>query len=165
MIQQFDTYPILTDNNVIPDYFYSSLRDKAMHDLGVGTMRDMDSVITGIFFPVMQCRGYTLPEKINIWRAKAFSNNAELFSTMLETDISETVPELEIPVYFFSGLHDYTVSYRLAKEYLDAIGAPQKGFYTFEASAHSPLFEEPERAIEILRTDILAGIVTLADNK
>ena len=29
---------------------YLALRDPAMHSLGIGTMHDMDSVLTGIFY-------------------------------------------------------------------------------------------------------------------
>jgi hypothetical protein len=38
-----------------------------------------------------------------------------------------------------------------------------KGFYTFEHSAHSPLFEEPDKVQRILREDVLAGVNSLAD--
>jgi hypothetical protein len=38
-----------------------------------------------------------------------------------------------------------------------------KGFYTFENSAHSPMFEEPERTLRILREDVLPGRNHLAD--
>jgi len=31
-----------------------------------------------------------------------------------------------------------------------------KGFYTFEQSAHSPMFEEPEKMQKVLREDVLA---------
>jgi hypothetical protein len=40
-----------------------------------------------------------------------------------------------------------------------------KGFYTFQHSAHSPLFEEPEKVKEILLNDVLAGVNKLADMK
>ncbi len=54
-------------------------------------------------------------------------------------------------------------SYALAKDYLEQLQAPTKGFYTFEHSAHSPLFEEPEKFGRILLRDVLAGTATLAD--
>jgi len=38
-----------------------------------------------------------------------------------------------------------------------------KGFYLFEDSAHSPLFEEPARARQILLSDVLGGTAALAD--
>ena len=73
------------------------------------------------------------------------------------------VPRLEIPVYFFSGRYDLTVNKDLSKEYLEKIEAPVKGFYTFNNSAHSPMFEEPQRLKEILITDVLNRTTTLAD--
>jgi hypothetical protein len=38
-----------------------------------------------------------------------------------------------------------------------------KGFYTFEKSAHSPLFEEPDRMNRTLREDVLTRDNHLAD--
>lgn len=38
-----------------------------------------------------------------------------------------------------------------------------KGFYTFEHSAHSPLFEEPEKTLRILLEDVLNRTNTRAD--
>jgi pimeloyl-ACP methyl ester carboxylesterase len=36
------------------------------------------------------------------------------------------------------------------------LDAPRKGFHTFPDSAHSPIFEEPERARRILREEVLS---------
>ena len=69
---------------------------------------------------------------------------------------------MTIPVYFFEGIYDYTCSYTLAKAYFEQLKAPVKGFYTFEQSAHSPLFEEPEKMQNILQEDVLVGVNNLA---
>lgn len=50
---------------------YRSLRDVAMHSLGIGTTRDMKSVITGIFLPSLLSPEYTLKEKVAMWRGKS----------------------------------------------------------------------------------------------
>jgi pimeloyl-ACP methyl ester carboxylesterase len=113
---------------------YLALLDQAMHALGIGTTRDMESVITGIFIPSWLVREHTLREK---------------------TDLATVVPMLQIPVYFFHGRHDYTCSYDLAKEYFRKLKVPLKGFYTFENSAHSPVLEEAEKARSILQEDVL----------
>ena len=63
-----------------------------------------------------------------------------------------------------SGIYDYTVSYALAKNYFDKLQAPIKGFYTFEKSAHSPLFEETQKFGQNLLEDVLTGTNTLADH-
>lgn len=141
---------------------YLAVRDAAMHGLGVGTTREMRSVVTGVFLPSWLSRSYTLWEKVNLWRGKAFSSGL-LRDTMFATDLTRQVTALEIPVYFFHGRHDYTVSYDGARTFLAALQAPVKGFYTFEGSAHSPLFEEPERFRELLREDVLSGGNDLAD--
>ena len=144
---------------------YLAIRDEAMHSLGIGTTHTMNSVITGIFLPSLESRDYTLTEKVNMWRGKAQSGVASLWSTMLATDMAKSVPELAIPVYFFEGIYDYTCSYTEAKSYFENLKAPVKGFYTFEQSAHSPMFEEPEKIQKILQADVLAGKNNLADIK
>lgn len=141
---------------------YMKLRDGAMHELGVGTTRDMKSVFSDIFLRSLLHREYTLGEKFKLWRGKLFSGNS-LWNTQLSTDLSQKVTRLEIPVYFLHGVHDHTVSYPLAKAYFDRLQAPVKGFYTFEQSAHTPLFEEPGKVREILRADVLTGTNGLAD--
>jgi pimeloyl-ACP methyl ester carboxylesterase len=144
---------------------YELLRDEYMHGIGIGTTRDMKSVITGIFLPSWQFREYTLGEKINLWRGKLFSRsrNFNLWDKVQATDLTQQVTELEVPVYFFHGAYDYTCAYPLAKDYFEKLKAPIKGFYTFEQSAHTPLFEEPEKTIKILQEDVLAGMNNLAD--
>ena len=163
MVRKLEEAPVtMTDGT--PDA-YLALRDQAMHSLGIGTTHDMHSVITGIFFPSLTFRGYTLLEKVNMWRGKSQSGVSPFWDEMIATDLTIKVPELEIPAYFFGGIYDYTCSYTLAKDYLEKLQAPMKGFYTLEQSAHSPLFEEPEKMLRILLEDVLAGTNNLADAK
>jgi len=146
---------------------YEALRDVYMHGAGIGTTRDMDSVVTGIFLPSWKFREYSLAEKFNLWRGKFYSRSRRfsLWDKMQITDLSQQVTELEIPVYFFHGLYDYTCAYPLAMEYFEQLEAPVKGFYTFENSAHSPMFEEPEKMQQVLLEDVLARANNLADKK
>lgn len=163
MVRRLEAAPVtMTDGT--PDA-YLVLRDEAMHSLGIGTTHDMHSVITGIFLPSLTFRGYTLLEKANMWRGKSQSGVSPLWDEIIATDLTTKVPELAIPVYFFGGIYDYTCSYTLAKDYLEKLHAPLKGFYTFELSAHSPLFEEPKRMLRVLQEDVLAGTNNLADAK
>jgi pimeloyl-ACP methyl ester carboxylesterase len=143
---------------------YDSLRDEYMHDLGIGTTRDMDSVITHIFFPSWLSRELTLREKVNLWRGKMFSAKM-LRDTVFSMDLPQEVTEMDIPVYFFSGAYDYTCNYSLSREYLEQLNAPLKGFYLFQNSAHTPIFEEPEKVRSILQEDVLNATNTLADVK
>ncbi len=145
----------------LPDA-WMKMRDGIMHRAGVGTTRDMRSVVTGVFLRSWFCRGYTMKEKSAIWRGKNVAQGL-MWDPMIATDLRTVLRRLGIPVYFFHGKHDYTVSYALAKAWFGQIEAPLKGFYTFEKSAHSPLFEEPDAMGRILREDVLKGRTSLAD--
>ena len=144
---------------------YDALRDAYMHGAGIGTTRDMKSVVTGLFLPSWQFREYTVGEKVNLWRGKLFSRSRSfnLWDKMQITDLSQQVTKLEIPIYFLHGVYDYTCAYPLARDYFEKLEAPVKGFYTFENSAHSPMFEEPEKVQKLLLEDVLTGTNNLAD--
>jgi pimeloyl-ACP methyl ester carboxylesterase len=161
MVRRLERAPV-GDNVPLPGA-YMKVRDVAMHTLGVGTTHDMASIVTGLLLRSLLSREYTLREKIAIWRGKIFSGRC-LWNTQVSTDLTKKVTRLEVPVYFFHGVYDYTVSYPLARSYFESLDAPMKGFYTFSRSAHSPHFEEPERMCEIMRIDVLTGSCGLADS-
>ena len=142
---------------------YLAIRDKAMHRLGVGTTHDMRSVVTGDFLPSLASPQYSAAEKVGLWRGKLASGASALWDDMLSTDLAEKVPSLDVPTYFLHGVFDRTCSYDLARDYFVRMQAPVKGFYTFEHSAHSPIFEEPAKAGRIIRDDVLHAAVRLAD--
>jgi len=152
-------YPVLTsDTDMLLAFAGSLLRDESMHELGIGTTRSMKSVISGVFVPVWKSRAYTLREKANVWRGKAFlARRTDLRRRMLTARPEDEILALKIPAYFIGGRYDLTVSRDLAKRYLGLLSAPVKGFYTFEDSAHSPMFEEPQRFLEVWTADVLGG--------
>ena len=105
-------------------------------------------------------------ERYNIWVSKfRVIKKARFVDELFVLDIPTLVPKLEIPVYFFSGKYDLTVNIDSSKAYLKKLEAPVKGFYTFDQSAHSPLFEEPERCVEIMVSDVINGETNLSDKK
>ena len=137
-------------------FFNSATRDKLMHALGIGTMASMKSVLSGIFLPVWTCRAYTIREKLMIWKSKmVFLPSTNLKTQALSLDYAADYPEIGVPVFFFSGKYDLTVNTELSREYYHRLKAPFKAFYTFEHSAHAPLFEEPQRFREILEKEVL----------
>lgn len=165
-LKEFKKYPILDDDKYLPSYFSSLLRDESMHELGIGTMRRMKSVISGVFLPVWSCRAYTLKEKFNIWKSKLkFINKSKIKEQILALDLTSEISRIDIPVYFFSGRYDMTVNKELSSSFLQGIEAPVKGFYTFDKSAHSPMFEEPERFLKIMIRDVLNKRADLADKQ
>jgi len=162
MIKKMEKNNILS-LDVIPAK-YAEFRDKPMHELGIGSMRSMKSVVSGLFFPIMLNNAYTFSERINIWKAKSiYLNKTNLWETMSKAIISDKVSSVDLPVYFMHGIYDYTVNYSLAKEYYQVLESPLKGFYTFHNSAHSPIFEEPEKFNKILIEDVIRGNVNNSD--
>lgn len=151
-INKLKSYSINDSDEELLRYFKSPLRDEAMHELGIGTKHNMKSVISGIFIPVMKCRAYTLTEKMNIWKGKSYiRNKTDLIEKDLFADIPTMIDELKVPCYFISGAYDYTVSREQVEEYYNEIKAPKKGFYLFENSAHSPMFEENKRFYDVMK--------------
>lgn len=163
MVKKLEKFPI-PEMNSVPKA-YRNLRDEAMHELGIGTMHKMKSVVTDVFLTSFQSREYTLGEKINLWRGKNSDQYQKMWDQMMETDLTVKVQKLDIPIYLCEGVYDYTCNYTLTKDYFEKLQAPMKGFYTFGQSAHSPLFEEPEKMKHIMEADVLAGVNNLADIK
>jgi pimeloyl-ACP methyl ester carboxylesterase len=161
MVRRLQAAEVTLDGEVPRRYL--AVRDRAMHALGVGTTRQMHSVVTGLVIPSLRARQYSWPEKVRLWRGKMRAGISPLWPEMTSSRISEMVPSLEIPAYFLHGRHDCTCSYDLARNFAQNLRAPVRGFYTFEDSAHSPILEEPAWAKRILIEDVLRGETRLAD--
>ena len=114
---------------------------------GCATTREMRSDAKDIFFKQLSANCYTNQEKINYWKGKMLLSKSAYskYNTVQDAD----KPAL-IPVHFFSGYYDYTTPITLSKELLEKLEAPEKKFYTFYNSAHSPLWEENELVIEAM---------------
>jgi hypothetical protein len=80
-----------------PPQAYLELRDQAMHQLGIGTMHHMRSVITGIFLPSLTFSGYTVGEEVDLWRGRSFSQRAGLWEEFIRVDLRTAVPRLQVP--------------------------------------------------------------------
>lgn len=153
----------LNEQSQLPEE-YLKIRDAAMHELGIGTMRNMRNIVTDLFLQSLYFSEYTLSDKYNLWAGKSKFGISQNWDKIINTNLIETKNDFKIPVYFLQGLYDYTCSYALAKKYFNKINAPTKGFYTFEQSAHTPLFEEPEKMNRILINDVKNLRTDLADN-
>lgn len=64
---------------------------------------------------------------------------------VMNTNLFEEIPAVEVPLYFFLGRHDYNCPSTVAADYFDYLEAPRKERVWFEHSAHSPCFEESEK--------------------
>lgn len=157
-IERSDTKAIETLKNLeFPDstagmdkwLAYLMMERKYVNRYGNGTTRE----ITGMW-PlgklVLNSEIYTLGEKMNFMHASLFSLE-HMWLDVIHTNLFNAIDSMKVPVYIFHGMHDHTTPYPLAKEFYQQLKAPQKGFYSFENSAHSPIMEEPEKFNTILR--------------
>lgn len=160
MIRSLKKFPIETGGDISLKYLVG-VRSEGMNKLGIGVMRSMPSMLDFVAI-VLRYKGYTLGEKFKFQQGSSFSLKC-LYDRMIYMDLIEQVPCLQVPVYIFQGRYDYQTSYVVAKDFATALKAPIKGFYTFENSAHSPCFEEPEKMCNILRNDVLQQQVSLSD--
>ncbi len=94
---------------------------------------------------------YSVADIINLVRGGNQSSRL-MWEDLLAVDLPEQVPQLEVPVYFFTGRHDYVTVYEKVQEYYETLNAAHKEIVWFDSSAHSPNFEEPEKFVgEMLR--------------
>ena len=156
--------PIDQPGAPLEPYLNGMARDKAMHALGVGTMRRMHSVVTGILLPSLRCREYTPAERINIWRGKTSPLRLPLRQALYAFCGARDAHALAVPVYIWAGAHDLTSAYALQQAYFAQLVAPRMGFYTFPASAHCPAWEQPDLAA-LFAGDVLAGDTRHADGQ
>lgn len=128
--------------------------EKALLAAGCGTFREMRSDATGIFFPQMFSSCYTLTEKINYWKGKILLSKSPYRAYTMDGVLLSEEAAAQIPVYFISGYYDYTTPVTLVQEFYEKLDAPDKAFYLFEESAHSPLWEENEKVLEVMRKHV-----------
>ena len=97
---------------------------------------------------------YSLQKKLSFYSCMLNSLD-QAWSDLEGINFLETARELDLPVFFFVGRHDYNTPFELVEEYFEQLEAPYKEFVWFENSAHSPNLEEPDRYQEILIDRVL----------
>jgi pimeloyl-ACP methyl ester carboxylesterase len=96
-------------------------------------------------------------DRINFFRGVLQSVRA-LYPELSRLDLFVQVPELNIPVYFCLGRHDYEVPSVLSAKYFEALKAPRKQLVWFERSAHLPNTEEKDKFNEFMIRTVLPGL-------
>ena len=138
-------------NKLAPDFpSHEYLMDvrMEMNKYGVGMAHQNISMIDMVK-SVLLFKGYTFTEKVNYTKGSLLS--LDLFDNIIADNLFESAVSFEVPVYAMQGKYDYVTSYELAREYIDKIETPAKGFFTFDNSAHSPNIEEPTKFIQNVR--------------
>jgi pimeloyl-ACP methyl ester carboxylesterase len=82
---------------------------------------------------------------------------ARLYPQLQELDFREQVPSLNVPIWIVMGEHEARGRVEPAREWFDALQAPEKHWVVFEASSHRANFERPAEYARLL-AEIQAGI-------
>jgi pimeloyl-ACP methyl ester carboxylesterase len=129
--------------------YIMTVRSSLMNKYGIGIKRENFSMV-GLIKNLLFFSGYTSSEKFKYASGSLFSLK-HLWNNVVDDNLFESSTVFQVPVYITHGKYDYQVSYALAREYFDKIDAPDKSFFTFEKSAHSPNMEESEKFVQIIR--------------
>ena len=97
---------------------------------------------------------YSISKKLSFYGC-AINSVDQAWSDVQKIDFIRDVPQLDVPVYFFAGRHDYNTPFELVEEFSSTLDAPHNEIVWFENSAHSPNLEEPDRYQEILIQKVL----------
>ncbi len=111
-----------------------------------------------VFNSLILSTEYTLMDRVNYFRG-IFDSVKILFPQLLRVNLFGLVPELEVPVWFMSGRHDYEVPSVLSEKYFNALIAPSTELIWFEKSAHLPNTEERDLFNKILIDKILPAVM------
>lgn len=105
----------------------------------------MDVSMAKLAFIAIQAKEYRLSDLAE-WLDGANRGSGPMWDTYFLWDAAKEVPEVDIPVYFFSGKNDYNTPLQLVKEYYEALEAPYgKNLIIFEDSSHTPFMQETDK--------------------
>lgn len=79
-----------------------------------------------------------------------------LTQEFMEIDLVEDVgTSFEVPIFLFTGIHDWHTSWQLSDKWFKSISAPYKELIHFNDSSHFPIFEEPGHFLVSLVNKVL----------
>jgi pimeloyl-ACP methyl ester carboxylesterase len=96
-----------------------------------------------------QAPEYSAAERQRLSAAEAATFSV-LYPQLLALHLDREVPALDVPAYFVLGRHDVSAGSVAARRYYEALRAPRKGLVWFEHSGRSPMYEEPERFLQVM---------------
>ncbi|MEW6662852.1 MAG: alpha/beta fold hydrolase [Bacillota bacterium] len=80
------------------------------------------------------------------WLRGANRGSGPMWKATRSFNMFQEVPQLLLPVYFFSGSRDYNTPLQLVEEYLAVLDAPfGKHLVRFDSSAHAPFMGEQKK--------------------
>ncbi len=93
-------------------------------------------------WPLLTGPEYTIGTRLSFLSCFSASIDA-LWDAIDAVDFQTQIPRLEVPVFFFTGKHDWNTPYPLVEEWAEVLEAPSVEIVWFEDSAHMIPMESP----------------------
>lgn len=146
-------------NNGLPPYPQAELIGKFQAMNGI-INRYMDAHAPGegtgrnLMLDSLGAVEYGLLDKV-YWALSLINTFPQVYAQLYDVDLRTQAAELDVPMYFIRGRWDVNSSNRLTEEYVALLDAPHIELIWFEASAHTPLWDSPERFVSIMVDTVL----------
>ena len=101
-----------------------------------------------LLFSGIMASEYSLFDILNVKKGSSFSSDNMEYDASRDLIGGET--DFEVPIAFVMGASDMTAPVSLAREYYEAINAPDKRFITIPQASHFPHFEQPDKFLSIM---------------
>ena len=99
---------------------------------------------------LLRAREYSLVD-FALWPGTSARSLKTLWPALMRLNRAEMVPEVQVPVYFFSGRYDWNSPYPLVEAYFAQLHAPAgKELIWFEGAAHDIFFDQPAQVVEAM---------------
>ncbi|PQJ27013.1 hypothetical protein BSZ35_18775 [Salinibacter sp. 10B] len=141
--------PYQSGNPILTYADYLDVLNRIMSERAPGEGESHDILIDALLAPE-----YGFWDKVNWVRGLAKVFNV-VYPQLEDLDLTTQAAEVEVPVYFFVGRHDVNAMTTLVEKYYAVLEAPRKEIVWFEKSGHTPLYEEPRKWVEMVRSRLL----------
>jgi pimeloyl-ACP methyl ester carboxylesterase len=132
-------------------------RAKLLTDLGgINTRTSYNKLMISSIMNMLRSREYRLGDILKTMKGMEFVQNA-LLPEFDRLNLFATIKKVNVPVHFIQGKKDGIAPFGIAVKYFDFLDAPTKTFTAFEASAHMPHYEEPQKFAALIGEKITKG--------
>lgn len=125
------------------DLKHDRIHQKYIDVFGGGIAHDGE-LIKKMVLNLLTSTEYTLRDCVRFVQGKFFSMKY-LQEEIQQLNLDEIIHRVNIPIYFIVGSHDLTAPPDATEAFFKQVEAPEKQWIMFENSAHSPIWEEPEK--------------------
>jgi pimeloyl-ACP methyl ester carboxylesterase len=120
----------------------------AMNFGGVTANATFNTLTRDLLGSLRRSPDYSVADAVRTVRA----SQAALLSQLATTDLTHTMPALDVPIVIAQGRLDQVAPPEAAQRFYDSLIAPSKELVWFENSAHTPQYDEPAKFRDTLMT-------------